>query len=61
MFRRQALGHGIAVAASRVGDAARAIVYFAILMVRPSRRSHYGQQFLYKTEGGTFERSFAAC
>jgi hypothetical protein len=57
---RQALGHGIIVATSRLGDVALAIVYFAIMMVWPSRRLHYGQQFFFKTAGGTFDRSFAA-
>jgi len=41
-------------------NALLACCYFVIIAVRPSRRSHYGQQFLYKTEGGTFERAFAA-
>jgi ubiquinone biosynthesis protein COQ4 len=59
MYRGQALGYGVAAAASRLWGAALAIAYFAMLIVRPSRRSHYGQQFLYKTEGGTFERGFA--
>jgi ubiquinone biosynthesis protein COQ4 len=59
MYRRRPLDRGIAAAAG-LWDAVLAIVYFAILVVRPSRRSHYGQQFLYKTEGSTFERSFAA-
>ena len=60
MYRRQALGQGVALAMSRLWDAALAVAYFAILLVRPSHRVHYGQQFLYKTEGETFERSFAA-
>jgi ubiquinone biosynthesis protein COQ4 len=60
MYRRRPLSHGVALAVSRLWDVALAIVYFAMLMVRPDLRSHYGQQFLYKTEGGTFERSFAA-
>lgn len=41
-------------------DAVMAIAYFIILVARPSRRPHFGQQFLQKTEGETFERSFAA-
>jgi ubiquinone biosynthesis protein COQ4 len=44
----------------RLVDVAQACAYFLILAVRPSRRSHYGQQFLYKTEGETFERAFAS-
>jgi ubiquinone biosynthesis protein COQ4 len=56
----QTVVHTAGVTASRLSDSVLAIVYFLIMMVRPSRRSHYGQQFLYKTEGGTFERSFAA-
>src|SRR5665213_890150 len=60
MYRRQALGHGVAMAVCRLWDATQAIAYFLILSVRRNRRVHYAQQFLYKTEGGTFERNFAA-
>jgi ubiquinone biosynthesis protein COQ4 len=34
------------------------MICFGILVARPSLRPRYGQKFLYKTEGGTFERSF---
>src|SRR6185312_11579162 len=60
MYLSHAFLQKVAVAISRVWDAAVAIAYFLILSVRPNRRVYCAQQFLYKTEGGTFERSFAA-